>query len=219
MNVDDISTDIPATQYPQCRLWHILWRQQELMDRYHDIERANGFPIPNHSHIHDRHVQARAKDMSWRVTEELAEATHAFKVHPESSHYIEELSDACHFLIELTLIVGWTITNWDNYFELDDSDDRLSQLFELAPNVNHCSQNWVMWNFTEALGVAMNCLKNKPWKTTHMIVDEDQFTKSLAKAILWFFSIIKHAKLDPHGLYTIYYKKSEVNRFRQRSNY
>ena len=60
-------------------LKQIFDRQKELMDKYHYIEERSGLlqtadcPV----NLDDRRGQARIKDFSWRVTEELGEALDA----------------------------------------------------------------------------------------------------------------------------------------------
>ena len=91
------------------RLDEIFKEQKALMEKYHDIEKATGLlqtdQVP--VNIHDKHGQARLKDFAWRVTEELGEALEAFEIHSDiEDHYDEELADALHFLVEMTILAG-----------------------------------------------------------------------------------------------------------------
>lgn len=95
----------------------IFKRQRELMEKYHDIEKANGLlqtelvPV----NIDNQHGQARLKDFAWRVTEELGEAMNCLKNKPwkqtqmetDRIHYLEEIVDAFHFFIELCILSGF----------------------------------------------------------------------------------------------------------------
>ena len=75
------------------------------------------------------------------------------------------------------------------------------------------------WRVTEELGEAMNCLKNKPWKQTHMETDKEHFYEEIADAFHFFIELCIIAGLDAEKLYDLYFRKSEVNKFRQRSKY
>jgi len=75
------------------------------------------------------------------------------------------------------------------------------------------------WRITEELAEAMSCLKNKPWKSTHMETDKSHYFEELADAFHFFVEMVILSGLDANGLTDIYFRKSEVNKFRQRSNY
>jgi len=75
------------------------------------------------------------------------------------------------------------------------------------------------WRVTEELGEAMNCLKNKPWKQTHMETDKEHFNEEIADAFHFFIELCILIGWDAEDLFNYYFRKSEVNKFRQRSNY
>jgi len=76
-----------------------------------------------------------------------------------------------------------------------------------------------MWRITEELGEAANCLKNKPWKTTEMLTDEDHFKEELMDALHFFIELLILTGFDANSVFDLYFRKSEVNKFRQRSKY
>jgi len=84
-------------------------------------------------------------------------------------------------------------------------------------------QRWLKdmaWRIVEELGEAMNCLKNKPWKQTEIRTDENHYLEELADAFHFFIELcILSGLTNPEELYILYFKKSEVNKFRQRSKY
>ena len=94
------------------KLQAIFTRQKELMEKYHHIEASSGLlqtedcPV----NLDDKRGQARLKDFSWRITEEIGEALDALYVEQDQTHYIEELIDGLHFLTELTILAG---KDWD----------------------------------------------------------------------------------------------------------
>lgn len=75
------------------------------------------------------------------------------------------------------------------------------------------------WRIVEELGEAMNCLRNKPWKQTEVLVDKDHFFEELGDAVHFLIELCIIAGMDAEDFFAIYYKKSEVNKFRQRTQY
>lgn len=75
------------------------------------------------------------------------------------------------------------------------------------------------WRVTEEIGEAMNCLKNKPWKQTQMLTDEVHYKEELIDALHFFVELFLLSGMGPQDVYEMYFKKSEVNKFRQRSQY
>ena len=117
MNVNDVSDDdIPTPDAKYDMLDLIFGRQASLMAKYHKIEANNGLLQTSQDpplNLHDRYVQSRLKDFAWRVTEEIAEATEAWIIHPDNpEHFYEEISDAFHFLIELNILSGVSAENF-----------------------------------------------------------------------------------------------------------
>ncbi len=77
----------------------------------------------------------------------------------------------------------------------------------------------LMWRVVEELGEAANCLKNKPWKNTHMPTDREHFLEEIADSMHFFIQLLMFVGLDAEQACLLYFKKSEVNKFRQASNY
>lgn len=71
----------------------------------------------------------------------------------------------------------------------------------------------------EELSEATNTLKNKPWKNDEVATDRDHFYEELADAFHFFVELCIIAGLGFEDLFRLYFLKSEVNKFRQRSNY
>jgi dimeric dUTPase (all-alpha-NTP-PPase superfamily) len=136
--------------------------------------------------------------MAWRMTEEFTEATECMEDNRE--HYLEEMVDALHFFVELCLhadfypSVGMNEIPKPNYF--------------LEP-----------YDVIEQVGLACNCLKNKPWKQTHMLTDIPKFRGCLNSAWVVFIQIFLMEGLEPVDIYNLYFRKNAVNQFRQRSKY
>ncbi len=203
------------------KLQAIFTRQKSLMDKYHDIELKSGLlqtedcPV----NLDDRRGQARIKDFSWRVTEELGEALDAKAT---KDHYQEELIDGLHFLTELTILAGKDYYNLLPEGTTLYSKDRLEDLVE---NAKECiSQNgdnlnyWVS-KFIENLGMMCNCLKNKPWKQSMMKTDREAFYGRLTEVWVLYITLLVVSGMDADTIAITYLKKSQVNKFRIRSNY
>jgi dimeric dUTPase (all-alpha-NTP-PPase superfamily) len=197
----------------------IFTRQKSLMEKYHDIEARSGLlqtgdcPV----NLDDKRGQARLKDFSWRVTEELGEALDA-KNHKE--HYQEELIDGLHFLTELTILAG---KDYDSIVSPEEGVDCLENLVILAKcdlaTHSPSSIDQGVSRFIEQLAMMCNCLKNKPWKQSMMKTDREAFYDRLARAWVCYVAILVVSGLEAHDIANIYLKKSQVNQFRQRSNY
>lgn len=232
MNVLDTAAtvSIPAGG----RLEAIFARQHELMEKYLPIERANGMletdSVP--VNLQDRRGQARLKNFAWRTVEELTEATEALTLHPDDpTHFFEEEADALHFLVELLQLAG--IGPEDILSTLEDrygattpeGTDVLQAIWDITPRVMAPRQlipqtiHWASYRVVEDLGKAMNKLKLKPWKVSHVLTDVAEFHGHLVSAFESMVLLFKGVGLGPDEVTAMYFAKSEVNKFRQRSHY
>ena len=219
MNINDFKLE-DLKLGPGDKLDQIFARQAELMGKYHSIEEGNGLLVSPDVpvNLHDAKGQFRLKDFAWRITEELGEALEAFEKHPHiRDHYDEELVDALHFLVEYTILAGLTLERFDA-----GGEDKLDRLFDMYGTYRMraydslCGQ---VGRVVKALAVACNCLKNKPWKNTHMVTDVDYFTQKVVEVWFRFIELASRSGIDSQKLFDLYFRKSEVNKFRQRSNY
>jgi hypothetical protein len=100
--------------------------------------------------------------------------------------------------------------------------DLLEQFFTKAFNYQKASlreMKALAYDVVENLGKAMNCLKNKPWKQTHMLTDKPRYRMFLSMAFEHFITLLKSSGFDQKSTTTLYLNKSEVNKFRIRSQY
>lgn len=192
----------------------IFERQKELMVKYHDIELKSGLlqtedcPV----NLDDKRGQARIKDFSWRITEEIGEALDALENESGESallHFHEELIDGLHFLTEMTILSGYDITK----------DYTLHDLIEEGTNRDCYSLNDLISDHVCYLGMMCNCLKNKPWKQTMMKTNKENFYNHLKLVWINYMAILTSQDLTEEEITDIYLRKSQVNKFRQRSNY
>ena len=219
----------------------IFGRQKELMIKYHDIELRSGLMQTEDCPVNldDKRGQARIKDYSWRVTEELGEALDA-RMQDDLPHFKEELIDGLHFLTELSILSGIGVNNiikngidyweeregnnwasgalWDSIVGKSHGD-KLKCLIYLA---SYLYEDFYIEerisSFIMHIGMTCNCLKNKPWKQSNMITDKEAFYKSLGATWISYVSILI-ITMDAEEICDTYLRKSQVNKFRQRSNY
>ena len=197
----------------------IFERQKELMKKYHIIEATSGllqtYDVP--VDLDDAKGQARIKDFAWRCTEELMEAMNA---HQHMLHFGEEVADAFHFLVELTILSGFTAKDMTAYLDGDLGEDKLDLSFRACSIAGKAgSLRFTIIEFLIGLGMTCHTLKNKPWVQTQRITDKEEFKKRLIKTFLQFIEICISAEIPAKELFNLYFRKSEVNKFRQRSQY
>lgn len=224
MNIDDVKKvpKVPDGGF-EFIFQGIFVAQEKLMSKYHLIELANQCSIiPSKPyHVDNSQLQARVKDMFWRTVEEVAEAHEVidqigpnwrgmWNESPDVRHFFEEIADAIHFMVEASILVGVdhqviAAQTLDMHFTYEN--------FHLA-TYNH----WVMLFFID-LGLAANCLKNKPWKTTHVPTDIKKFHAAFTKSWRTFLRMFQSLGLVGGDIWNLYFQKNEVNQFRQRTNY
>ena len=192
----------------------IFERQKELMEKYHDIEFKSGLMQTEDCPVNldDKRGQARIKDFSERITEEIGEALDAIRNESGESallHFHEELIDGLHFLTEMTILTGYDITK----------DYTLSDLINLGTVRSSYTLNDLVSDHVMYLGMMCNCLKNKPWKQSMMKTNKENFYKHLKLVWSNYIAILTSQDLTEEEITDIYLRKSQVNQFRQRSNY
>lgn len=226
VNVNDFDVAIPAGDMFSTLFGH----QHELMLKYHDIEENNlrlHIPHPTSINIDEARCQLRLKEFAWRITEELTEATSCLTVGMNDQgliHYLEELIDALHFTIEFDIMAGFGPSGLAVYHP---QRDMLEHIFEQHPrtalNPKHYDAQRMLRQLTylavEKLGEAMNCLKNKPWKSTHMKTDPQRFRSLVVEFNHQFFELLAASGFNAVSLTKCYLNKNAVNQFRIRSNY
>ncbi len=203
MNIHDIK-DIPHPK-PEDYL-HVIWeRQTYLLEKYKEIEGIPDYPFDIDSAEH----QIWIKDFLWRVVEEIAEAYEA-DIEGNRAHIVEELADALHFIIEIMILCGVEPHSWD--------------LGTVARNATLCMDDTTTlegacFEVCYMAGLTGNTLKNKKWKRTSMQTDIHKFTALLQTTFEKVIGTFITMHLTIEEIFVFYFKKSEVNKFRQRTNY
>ena len=192
----------------------IFDRQKELMIKYHDIEFKSGLMQTEDCPVNldDKRGQARIKDFSWRITEEVGEALDAITNESGESallHFHEELVDGLHFLTEMTILTGYDLPEHTTLKDLIEEGS-----YRDCYTLNDLVSDHVMY-----LGMMCNCLKNKPWKQSMMKTNKENFYKHLKLVWSNYIAILTSQDLTEEEITDLYLRKSQVNQFRQRSNY
>ena len=192
----------------------IFDRQKELMEKYHDIEFKSGLMQTEDCPVNldDKRGQARIKDFAWRITEEIGEALDAIENESGESallHFHEELVDGLHFLTEMTILTGYDLPKYTT----------LKDLIEEGTARDCYTLNDLVSDHVSYLGMMCNCLKNKPWKQTMMKTNKENFYKHLKLVWSNYVAILTSQDLTEEEITDLYLRKSQVNQFRQRSNY
>ena len=192
----------------------IFDRQKELMEKYHDIEFKSGLMQTEDCPVNldDKRGQARIKDFAWRITEEIGEALDAIGNELDESallHFHEELVDGLHFLTEMTILTGYDLPEYTTLKDLIEEGS-----YRDCYTLNDLVSDHVMY-----LGMMCNCLKNKPWKQSMMKTNKENFYKHLKLVWSNYVAILTSQDLTEEEITDLYLRKSQVNQFRQRSNY
>ena len=227
MNVDDFKESVIPTDFSnKDMLDYIFERQHSLFSKYLPIETENGLRYSQDCpvNLHDRFGQAQLKDMFWRITEELTEAIDAVRIHKHvPNHTLEELADALHFLIEAFLLSDISTIDVIRQvvkFENNESirTDKLVLLYPSFVDYDTPLEKYV-YEVIHIIGCASNFLKQRPWKQTHFKVDIYRYRKTLIPALPVLLKCFRYCSLEPNQVFSMYWRKSEVNKFRIRSNY
>lgn len=231
MNIDDVSNasiEVPLLHEVMPKIFE---KQMSLITKYIEIERRNGFYKPDlnlltkQAPIDDAQFQNWLKNTFWRTTEELAEAVEEVPdltgKHWERwdsdhvlRHFYEEVIDATHFFVEASVYLRISPASCGALLVEAHQFMEKHQLARTADNVHTAIHHFIM-----AMGLAANCLKNKPWKSTHMQTDISNFQSKMTYAWHSFCMVLAMIDIDHTKLYQLYFKKNAVNQFRQKTNY
>lgn len=218
MNINDISEkNIPIMD----NFWNDVFKiQHNLIIKYNEIElKVMGIellygPI-NYFHIDNQVVQLKIKEYLWRISEELGESYECIQnAEDENSidikHQLEELSDGLHFFVELLIKLNY---NPKEIYPLEFIKKTYDRLYK-----NWNQEEFYLNAFTSLAKIG-NCLKNKPWKQSQMQTDRQYMYSKIKEFSEWFMFIFFHNNFSINNIFNIYSRKSQVNQFRQNTNY
>lgn len=239
MNIEVPNLNIPEN--PGSILDAMFAAQLRLYEKYAEIERNNGTWKPDlklaPQDLSGRALQEWVKQMFWRVTEELAEMTELpvdlagrwgqhYPADKRLVNFLDELSDALHFLIEVTAVLGCVRKQDIQHVFLKVQEIGLSQpaidgarAVREFPDQCMSALGMRVFRITQAMGLAANCLKNRPWKQTEVPVDCELFSRRLLAVWARLAELCTFCELNLVNLYQVYHIKHATNVKRQKEGY
>lgn len=79
--------------------------------------------------------------------------------------------------------------------------------------------NTLKFRVIRELVEAAECLKNKPWKETHVLTDVEHYKEELADALHFFIELCIQVGITPEELFQYYMKKNAINHWRRDTKY
>lgn len=76
-----------------------------------------------------------------------------------------------------------------------------------------------LWDITYSLSISRNCLKNKPWKQSGELTDENLYQTMLCESFVKLIGFYASMGYTDKSLFAVYFKKNCVNNFRIMSKY
>lgn len=171
--------------------------------------------------LDDRQHQEGFRLLAWRCVEEVTEAINVYwlchddRTFWESGEaqraFHEEVSDVFHFFIELCLATGITPADLSWVVGHEHVKDKLNRAFA------HCGEgrNETMpqrWSFfIHKLGLAMQQLRQRPWRTDDRKTDRSAYNYAMAAAYLTFISACKRSGINAESLHNAFFAKAKIN--------
>lgn len=91
--------------------------------------------------------------------------------------------------------------------------------FHSMNTITHGAEAFHIWQVTYQLNMARNLLKNRPWKQTQVMSKEVDYQEAIVKSFLMYLGFLTINGFDNHSLFTLFYRKQQLNLWRQRSGY
>lgn len=147
----------------------------------------------------------------------------------DEGHSVEEDN-----LLETLMIYGLTLTLnvrdlplRFNILKLEDfdSEEEYNKVRGYIPGFTELSttchdiESSLLWQVCYHLGVARNYLKNKPWKQSGELTDERPYIRETILAFIKYMGYLNYMGFTPDSLYKLFWRKNQVNQFRQKSRY
>ena len=198
----------------------VFEKQKELEEKYLPIEIANGLRISKSVPV-DLDIardQLQVKDVAFRLISELYEATQTLEENPvDRDHFFEELSDTLHFFVALHLLTNTRTILMD--WRVPMQTHSLGSMLNLNFDEDKDKIRLKAFYITQEVIKTTECLKNKPWKQTHLPTDQVKFQSHLRESFKLFLLLLRNLGLTEKKIYRLYWAKNEVNKFRIKSLY
>lgn len=185
-------------------LQEIFDAQTKLGNRFLIIEKENGLArgtdYIGEVNLHDFYNQQKIRGHAWRVTEECCELFRAYIDDKDKAP--EELSDILHFLVEMSVLCGLKPHHLAE-------EDPMGYLFN---GFGDPGEFFKCWNrFVVQLGMTINILNSRPWKTTLKPVNLVAFQIDLRMCWYRFAELAWSMEIGPVTLYSLYFDKHSKN--------
>jgi hypothetical protein len=183
----------------------IIRHQAHLMENFRAVESKNGFFFPSSPVLLDDYQgQHELRRLAWHIQEELCEAAEALdrSFGTGNEEVNKELIDALHFVAEFMLTLGY----WPSDLPPERTVPHADALLDgVAANLFQAMID---------LGLAINLLKNKPWKQTARPVSADVFKERWAKFIRSFVRTCYACGMTDDDIQSTYLGKAAENQVR-----
>ena len=103
-------------------------------------------------------------------------------------------------------------TEWDKVVSYTPGFHEMSE-------ISHENEKLYLWEVIYELNKARNFLKCRPWKQTQVMTKEIDFQESLVKAFYLYMGFLALNGFTDQGLFSLFFKKQRLNRWRQQTNY
>jgi len=201
------TNDFQPLEYNPDNCWKIMFdKQKEVFKKYLEVEKSDW--NEEDFSVDCLQDQELLKEFAWRIVEELTEMTEDIE---HKDHYLEELVDSMNFLIELMIIYGWDkpFYDWQHVPYAHFDKTKLS--------ADHVIVS--IYSVIEAVGQAMNLLKNRKWKEQHYLVDLYKFEPRLKKIFTSFNLLVNELGVTEKMLFEVWSQKLQVNAMRLETKY
>lgn len=91
--------------------------------------------------------------------------------------------------------------------------------FHSMSEISHENEKLYLWEVIYELNKARNFLKCRPWKQTQVMTKEIDFQESLVKAFYLYMGFLALNGFTDQGLFSLFFKKQRLNKWRQQTNY
>lgn len=101
----------------------------------------------------------------------------------------------------------------------------INEVSKYIPGFHHLSDRKIklneirLWMVVYYLNLARNVLKNRPWKQTQVMSQEDLFQEYLVLSFIYYLGYLATNNFEPHGLFNLFYRKQQLNLWRISTNY
>ena len=106
------------------------------------------------------------------------------------------------------------------YFDIDyEKVVSYTPGFHSISEQTHESEAFHLWQVTYQINIARNLLKNRPWKQTQVMSKELEYQEAVVKSFLMYLGFLAINGFTQSSLFELFYRKQQLNLWRQGSGY